>query len=431
MAVTTNGDVGTLRGARDIRYEELVRPDRVHGSLYRDPQVLHDELERIWYRTWVYIGHESEIREPGDYARKVLGMQPVILTRDGDGEVHVLLNRCSHVGNLICHEIRGRTKAFRCPYHGWTFGVDGSCMSVPFNKAYEDVNKESRPLARPPRIASYRGFVFASMTRDVPDLMEHLGNAALAIDQLCDLSPAGEIELTAGWLRHLTRSNWKIGYEGLVDGYHPTFVHQSLVRIVGDSYNFDASDNTYERARIRDLGNGHADLDFRHHYRATGAPFQWMTGTTREKLPEYVKSMEESYGAEKANQLLVDGPPHTIIFPNLFLGELFLMTVEPLNTTRHVELVTPVQWKGAPDLNRRNIIQTHAAIGPAGMVLADDGAMFERNQHGLEALEPEWLMRDRGKNRTEAEENGVTYGKMTDDNAILGFWGRYRELMCA
>jgi fatty-acyl-CoA synthase len=415
---------------KQIAYEELVLPDRIHGSLYTEPRVFADELERIFYRSWVYIGHDSEVPNPGDYARKQLGLQPVVMTRDSDGQLHVLLNRCAHVANLVCHENRGRTKAFRCPYHGWTYGLDGTCLGIPFNKAYgPDPGKSGRSLASPAQVDSYRGFVFASVNPDVPDLREHLGRATDSIDQLCDLSPEGEIELSAGWLRHLTRSNWKIGYEGLVDGYHPGFVHQSLVRVIGDTYNFDASDNSYPLVVVRDLGNGHADLDFRPHYRSSDREFQWFTGGRREKLPRYVEGMEASYGKERAHQILVDGPPHTIIFPNLFLGEMFVMVVDLVDPLTHIELQTPVAWKGAEEVNSRNLHQTHASLGPAGMVIADDTAMFERNQKGLMARQPEWLMRDRGGSRSEVGEDGIRRSQMTDDVAVLGFWHRYRELM--
>src|ERR1700730_8062090 len=120
----------TQTGRGQIAYENLVQADRIHGSLYTNPQVFEDELERIFYRSWVYIGHESEIPEPGDYVRKQLGLQPVVMTRDVDGAVHVLFNRCAHVANLVCHEQRGRAKALRCPYHGWTYGLDGACLGL-------------------------------------------------------------------------------------------------------------------------------------------------------------------------------------------------------------------------------------------------------------------------------------------------------------
>ena len=91
-----------------------VEPDRVHGSLYTDPAIYAAELERIWYRGWVFVGHESEVPEPNDYVRKWIGPQPIVMTRSADGNVNLLVNRCSHRGNLVCDRARGNTSAFRC-----------------------------------------------------------------------------------------------------------------------------------------------------------------------------------------------------------------------------------------------------------------------------------------------------------------------------
>jgi fatty-acyl-CoA synthase len=72
-------------------YPRLIEPDRVHGSLYTDPRIFADELARIWYRTWVYVGHASEVGQPGDYVRKSIGLQDVIMTRGAAGDDHLVL----------------------------------------------------------------------------------------------------------------------------------------------------------------------------------------------------------------------------------------------------------------------------------------------------------------------------------------------------
>jgi len=151
-------------------YSRLVKPDRVHGSLYTDPRIFADELARIWYRTWVYVGHVSEIRQPGDYVRKSIGLQDVIMTRAADGGVHLLLNRCAHRANLVCEADRGNSKSFRCPYHGWTYRNTGELIGFPFNQGYggKGTIEGELSLASVPRIDSHQGFVFASMAADGP-----------------------------------------------------------------------------------------------------------------------------------------------------------------------------------------------------------------------------------------------------------------------
>jgi fatty-acyl-CoA synthase len=160
---------------------ELVESDRVHGSLYTDPAIFQAELERIWYRTWVYVGHTSEVPEPGDYVLKAIGPQPVIMTRDKQGNVHLLLNRCTHRGNLVCDAERGNSSAFRCPYHGWTFSNTGQLLGYPFSAGYGGRElKAELGLARVPRVAERHGFVFGSFAEDGLTLEEHLGAAGEA-----------------------------------------------------------------------------------------------------------------------------------------------------------------------------------------------------------------------------------------------------------
>ncbi|BCP14212.1 aromatic ring-hydroxylating oxygenase subunit alpha [Mycobacterium paraintracellulare] len=412
-----------------VDYDDLVRPDAIHGSLYWDPQVFDDELHNIWYRQWVYIGHDSEVAAAGTYVRKQLGTQPVILTRDANGEVHVLFNRCAHLGNLVCHEQRGTANSIRCPFHGWTYRLDGSNIGVPYVQGYgPDFDKSSVGMARPPRVESHRGFVFASMNPDVAPLIDFLGPAAGALDDLCDLSPEGEIELTAGWVRHRTNANWKLGYEAALDGYHPRFVHRGLISLTSQT-NFEMATDKCP-ARVRSLGNGHGDVYWPLYYRDKGREFIW-NNSSREKMPRYVDALEARYGKERAHQILVDGPPHIMICPNLFVAELFIMVLEPVSPTCHNQIDTPIQWKGAFELNERNLRQTTASIGPAGMVLADDAAMAERVQRGLAAGQPEWLLRTRGGHRVERGEDGIIAGRLTDDAGILGFWEHYKKAMRA
>jgi fatty-acyl-CoA synthase len=177
--------------------DSLIQADRVHGSLYTDPAIFDAELERIWYRTWVYVGHVSEVSEPNDYVLKSIGPQPVIMSRDRRGAINLLLNRCAHRANLVCDAERGNSSAFRCPYHGWTYSNSGSLLGYPFSGGYGDQNiKQELGLARVPRIDNIHGFVFGSLAEEGPTLRDHLGAAVEAFDRLARLSPGGEVELT-------------------------------------------------------------------------------------------------------------------------------------------------------------------------------------------------------------------------------------------
>ncbi|RZI67650.1 MAG: aromatic ring-hydroxylating dioxygenase subunit alpha, partial [Variovorax sp.] len=228
-----------------IRWDELVRDDHVHGSLYTDPAIYQAELQKIWSRTWVYVGHESEVPNPNDFVMKSIGPEPVLMTRDKSGSINLLHNRCPHRGNRVCMSEKGNARSFTCPYHGWTFANDGALRGYPFPSGYEGADRSALGLGKVARVASHRGFVFGSLAEEGESLLEHLGAAAGAIDALCRNSPEGEIEVTAGYLKHKVKANWKFLVENETDGYHPSFVHASIFEVaqsgIGTLYGSDST----------------------------------------------------------------------------------------------------------------------------------------------------------------------------------------------
>jgi phenylpropionate dioxygenase-like ring-hydroxylating dioxygenase large terminal subunit len=298
-------------------YDERIRDDRVHGSLYTDPAVFADELERIWRREWIAVGHASEVPLPGDYVLKRIAGEPAILAHGADGRLRLLFNRCAHRANQVCEAPRGNTRAFRCPYHGWTFSNTGELLGFPYRRGYpDDVDKSELGLGQVARVDTYQGFVFASLAAEGPTLREHLGRAADALDRTASFSPEGRIELTAGWLRHRVNANWKLVVENETDGYHPGFVHRSIMAVA------DTPLSVYterSQARVRDLGEGHTELDLAAEHRRTGKIMGWF-GSDEQRSAEYVAALREAHGVERADALLTEGPSHAMIWPNLFLS---------------------------------------------------------------------------------------------------------------
>jgi fatty-acyl-CoA synthase len=274
-------------------------------------------------------------------------------------------------------------------------------------------------------VESYHGFVFGSFADEGPSLLEHLGPAAEAFDRLVRLSPEGEVDLTAGWLQHEVKANWKMVAENETDGYHPQFVHASIFSVaesgIGELYGEKSI------AVSRDLGHGHSENDLRPEFRKAGQPLGWF-GTTADRMPDYVSRMRAAYG-DGAEEILIDGSPHVMVFPNLFIAEIQLFVIQPLAVDRTVQHVTAVQLKGAPDMNRRMLQQTIGSVGPAGLLLAADSDMYERNQRGVQARDPEWLVLLRGLHRERRDEDGLLIGDATDEVPQRGFWRHYRELM--
>jgi len=407
-------------------WDRLIQRDRVHGSLYTDAAIFQEELEKIWYRTWVYVGHVSEVPRVNDFIAKSIGPQPVIMTRDKQGAIHLLLNRCAHRGAQFCVEAKGNRASFTCPYHGWTFNNTGSLRGFPYPDGYTGCDKKELGLGRVTRVGIYKGFVFGSFAEEGPTLEEHLGGARDAIDRLCLTSPEGEVEITAGFLKHRAASNWKFLVENETDGYHPQFVHASIFNVaqsgIGDLYGSKST------ALARDLGNGHTENDLRPEFRRIGQPLGWF-GTTADRLPEYTAKMNAAYGAQKAHEIMIDGTPHVMIFPNLFIAEIQIFVIQALGPSDTVQHVTALQFKGVPDMNRRLRQQTMGSVGPAGFLLADDSEMYERTQRGVQSRSPEYNFLGRGLNRERRDPAGFLVGDATDEVTSRGIWRHYRSLM--
>ncbi|HEV7470263.1 MAG TPA: Rieske 2Fe-2S domain-containing protein [Pseudonocardia sp.] len=410
--------------------DDLVRHDRVRGSVYTDPEVFELEMEQIFRRGWVYVGHESEIPEPGDYVTRRIGGQPVIFTRGKDGDVRVLMNRCAHRGNRLCNAESGNSTTFRCPYHGWTFNNDGSLVGVPMRTGYDKeflAKRSELSLAPTARTDAYRGFVFASLAAEGITLAEHLGRSTKAIDRLLALSPNGTLDLRAGWMKHQHMSNWKMVMENNVDGYHALFTHESVYSAVREAKVSHVPSKV--EVYVRDLGQGHSEIDYSAEYTRLDEEFVWFGRAPRAKLPNYVAAMERAYGPEDTHSAFVVGPPHTLIFPNLFLAEMNIMMVEPIAPGETVAYTTPALIPDQDEMNGRMLRRTEGAMGPAGFLIADDGEIGARNQMGLAAQKPDWIVLARGRDTDAADETGLVNHDKSAETPQRGWWAHWAEVL--
>ena len=148
------------------KWDELIQPGLVHGSLYYDEAIFKEEVEKIWFKTWVYIGHESEIPNKNDFVTKSIGPMPVLMVRDSNGDIQLLLNRCPHRGNAVCVQDKGNRARFTCPYHSWTFSNTGDLINYAFPEGYKGTDKSKLGLGKVTRMTNYRGFIFGSMAAE-------------------------------------------------------------------------------------------------------------------------------------------------------------------------------------------------------------------------------------------------------------------------
>ncbi len=427
----------TTTSRPSIDYEALVKDDRVHGRVYLDPDIFEDEFERIFHRGWVYVGHASEIPEPGDYRLTSIGRQSVIMSRGEDGQIHLLMNRCTHRANAVCNMDRGNATFFRCQYHGWTFKNDGDLVGVTYDTGYDQsFRKEDFGLRKAPRMASYRGFVWGSLSPTGISIDEHLTDAAKRqLDLFCDLSPMGEIDARAGVHKYGYNANWKFQMENSIDGYHVNFTHQSFFAVtekrMGRRLNMFTGDSV---SVTRDLGNGHAMLDNRPYNRAMResgeAPPNPMMATPWGQ--EYLKSLVQAHGMERTQELLTAGGTHMNIFPNLVVLGVQIRMIRPVAVDRTEVFLYPALLKGVPDeLNAMRLRGHETFYGPGGGGATDDLEMFVRNQTGLSAQVDPWLVLTRGQHREHRDADGTLTGQITDEVPQRAQWRRWKQEMTA
>lgn len=400
----------------------------VHGSVYRDPQIFQRELENIWYKVWVYVGHESEVPNRGDYVRRQIGLQPVMMVRGEDDQVRVFYNRCRHRGNMLCLTPKGRVDRFVCPYHGWSYSNTGEMLEPTFDEGYDyNLSKDDFGLTPLARQESYRGLVFASVASEGQSLDEHLGAAKEFIDLFMSLSPKGSISLNAGVQKVAYRGNWKYMPENSLEGdYHGPFIHKIAFDLFARRSGLDVSTLAAEEIPdvIRSLPGGHMVEDYR------GAPFKPSKKEPSPARLEYAKAMRERYGEEKAAQLQSTMAPLIFVFPNLLYLMTHIRVVQPISVDRTSCSYFPAMLDGAPDeINQQRLSDHEFMFGAAGFVSPDDIEIMERNQIGLQAKGDDWLFIGRGLHRERDMPDGGRSGMTMDETHLRGFWRHYISLM--
>jgi phenylpropionate dioxygenase-like ring-hydroxylating dioxygenase large terminal subunit len=241
------------------------------------------------------------------------------------------------------------------------------------------------------------------------------------------LSPTGGVQLSAGWMKHRMYCNWKMVMENNVDGYHALFTHQSVYDAVRPAKVSHVPSKT--ETLVRDMGDGHSEIDYATEYRRLDEEFVWFGRLRRDKVPGYIEALERARGAAPAHDALVIGPPHTLIYPNLFLAEMNVMTVEPLSAGETIAYTTPVLLPGWPEMNRRTLRRTEGAMGPAGFLIADDGEIGARNQLGLAARSPEWVELSRGRESDMEDETGRVNRDKSAETPQRGWWKHWASVL--
>ncbi len=385
---------------------KLIEPGRVHRRVYTDPDVFELEMERIFGRAWLFVGHASQVPQPGDYITAELGRQPVIMTRHRDGSVHVLLNRCTHRGAKVVNERKGHSPRLTCCYHGWSFDTDGRLMTVPVPEGCAaDFDKDAFGLARAPRTGEYRGFVFASLAPKGPSFEDHIGPMKGNIDDLVDRAPDGTLALDAGMHRYVYNGNWKLQVENVLDSYHVPFGHASTVNKQGVQFARREGDQQGATVVEAEKKQTAASWRDRKSYIA-GNGHGWTSNTTLDDgkrsspaFDAYKRVLAEKVGAERANQILTPRLHNSLIYPNMSIMGLniHVRVIKPIAVDRTEVTIYPIRLVGAPDaMNFGNVRLLNVTHSASSFVQTDDLESFVRAQKGLRSLGTDWVDISRG-----------------------------------
>ena len=401
---------------------KLVEPDRVHRLCYSDPEIFELEMERLFERTWQYCGHESQIPEAGDHCTFLIGRQPMVMVRGEGGAIHVLYNRCPHRGVAVCGSRHGRAPyGFTCPYHAWRFRHDGTLASVPLEAGYRETRFDKASpdfhMKRAPRVAEYRGFVFASLGAEGPSLMDWMGAAKIAIDDMCDRSPEGRVMAVGPCNRVVQRSNWKFFMENQIDAVHPSVTHTSTGHAAAE----------VERKIKRETG----EQPLHYHYlSAFTTPFEkWDTLTntcyphghivfsgymglrpTDPDTKAHEEALTRSYGQQKMEEYLSRNIHHVLLYPTISIQAPLqqLRVLRPVAVDRTLSEIWHFRLVGAPEpIYRRALWYYNLVNSPSTLINADDLENWQRGQWGLSSRGGDWISFHRD------------YGRDKDDGTVI------------
>lgn len=373
---------------------------RINRQVFTDEEIFELEMEHIFEGNWVYLAHESQLPEIGDYFTTHIGRQPVVITRDKEGELHCLINACAHRGAMLCRRKTDNRTTFTCPFHGWTFRNSGELLKVKDGRRAgypENFNTNgSHDLKKVPKFENYRGFLFGSLNPDSIPLEDHLGDAATIIDSVVDQSPEG-LEILKGASTYTYDGNWKLQTENGADGYHVTAVHWNYAATTSRRQSGESKNET----KAMDAG-GWGKVNGGYYSFPHGHLLLWQEWTNPEDRPLWERREElvDEYGEEMAN-FMVNVSRNLCLYPNVYLMDQFSSQIRhfrPISVDKTEVTIYCIAPKGEPAAARAaRIRQYEDFFNASGMATPDDLEEFRASQKSYMATTSQWNDMSRGQ----------------------------------
>lgn len=442
-------------------FESLIDTESREVSLrvLNDPEVYKLEQALIFAKSWIVVGHATEIPEPGRFVTRYIAEDSVIVTRRRDETIDVLLNVCTHRGMQVCRAEAGTAKHFKCPYHGWLFGPDGALKAAPYEREmYSDgLDKQQLGLQKA-RVEIFCGIIFATWDLEAPTLAEYLGEYAWYLQAMFGRTDDG-IEVYGAPQRFTLRANWKTAGEQFAgDGYHAISLHRSLSEMGfrRPGVNGDARDlGQYGIDVSTPQGHGLRCMDRRLQFpqiteelaRASG-PLDVLSKVPPLGVPlELVNQLPNHLTEDQLRAIVLNPPTAGGLFPNVGIACFASPTPDGPGPSFGLHVFQPKgpdtmefwHWnfveKGASEeFKRWSNRATTLGLGSTGMIEVDDaeawpsmqqsarGYMGRKHSMKYQALLGQNKPKDWGG-------GGYVYEGYTKDDNQWNWWLRYREFM--
>ena len=416
--------------------------ERVHRDAYLSTEIFALEMERLFARRWLYAGHMSQVPQAGDFITLEIAGTTLLMIRQADGGVQIMANRCAHKGAMLRCQASGHVdRAIQCPYHAWSYRLDGSLLAVPLREGYQGshlaTSEAAGGLTRF-QTTVYRDFVFVCLDPNAAGLTAQVPAELLGcLDAMADRSPLGRLEVAGPCLRNVIECNWKIYLENINDTVHANVTHESSAlsaeavwqrtqsaapsalkkpMAIEQLLPFSSGSDFMEKMGGRVWAGGHSILGI---HASLHSDYS--------SVPGYEQAMIAAWGETRAKQILAWSPQNALIYPSIAFKSApqTLRVIRPLGVSRTLVEIWAFRALGAPDvLLERTQTYNRIVFSPMSIVAHDDVQVFESIQRGLAGAGNEWVSLHRGHAGTRAAD-----GSRSESESVATVGGTDERLM--
>ena len=404
--------------------------DWEHGlispKIFSDQEIYDAEMEQLFGRAWLFLAHADQFRKPGDFFTTYLGEDPVIVTMDRNRRIRAFLNSGRHRGARVCRADSGATRNFTCTYHGWSYNLEGTLVSIPNSGGYPDsFDSADWGLLEVPSVESYRGLIFGTWNPAAVPLREYLGDMAWSMDAMLDHGPDGTV-VAGGVHKWVLQGNWKLAAEQFAtDWYHVNMSHASALQLLTPAGK-QPKDGIVHRT-------GRQYLDQRGH--GAGFPVHPKNRFNAQKVHEWTDyaALRQRLGDARVEGPLTDG--HATVFPNFsYLPVIGTIRVWHPKGPDQMEVWawTVVDQSMPAEVREAQRLYNLRTFGPSGIFEQDDGENWGEVQaisRGfMTSRVPLNYQMGLGTERDDGRYPGTT-SELYSDSAGRAFYRRWRDMM--